>query len=206
MASMTNDLARKWHRLAVIGAIVWAMAGPAGATTNHGLSAIHAITAVRHADVAHIAADDLATAMEKNRDKFLIIDVREPEEFAVSHIPGARRVSPDITAAAFQRRFRGRLSGRNLVLYCSVGVRSTNLASRIRDVVLDAGATSIANLEGGVFAWHNQKRKLVSPDGPTDLIHPYNSFWGTLIDRRDQISYGSSVRRAASDPAAAARP
>ncbi len=177
---------------------------PASATTNSGLSAIHVVTAVRHPAVEHVTPGELSATIEAQRADLLIIDVREAEEYAVSHITAAHRVSPDITAAAFQRRFQDQLKGRKVIVYCSVGVRSIGLANRIRDDVLAAGAASLVNLKGGLFAWHNEKRRLVDASGPTDLIHPYNSFWGTLIERDDKISYGPRAKRADTSPAATA--
>lgn len=185
--------------LAVLLAAILAVT-PAHATTNQGLRAIHAVTAARHSSVEHLSRNDLAAEIESAADDVLIIDVREPGEYAVSHIPGARRVSPEMTPAAFERRFRKEIEGRKVVLYCSVGVRSTNLASRIRESALKAGATSITNLTGGIFGWHNEDRPLTSTAGPTDLIHPYNRFWSTLIERDAFISYGPAAKRATSTP------
>ena len=44
----------------------------------------------------------------------------------------------------------------------------------------------------------NGRRDLVNESGPTDRIHPYNSFWGTLIERDDLISYDANAQAAAS--------
>ena len=168
------------------------------ATTNHGLRAIHALTAARHSDVDHVTSDEVAAKLSSAPEGVLILDVREATEFQVSRIPGAHRVSPTMDAEAFRRRFGKDIDGRKVVLYCSVGIRSTELASRIRSAALAAGATSVANLTGGIFSWHNERRDLVNESGPTDRIHPYNSFWGTLIKRDDLISYDANARAATS--------
>lgn len=168
------------------------------ATTNQGLRAIHTLTAARYVDVKHVSSDEVAAKLRRAPKGVLVLDVREPKEYAVSRIPGAQRVSPAIDADTFRRHFGKALRGRNVVLYCSVGVRSTELASRIRTAALDAGATSVANLTGGIFSWHNERRSLVNENGPTNRIHPYNSFWGTLIERDDMISYDANARTATS--------
>lgn len=191
--------------LAILFASLLVAAAPAGATTNHGLRAIHAITAARHAGVDHVTSDQLAVKLRTAPADVLILDVRETREFAVSHIPGARHIPPEITAAQFTRAFGDQLAGRKIILYCSVGVRSTELASRIRRAALEAGAVSVANLTGGIFGWHNEKRRLTDANGPTSSIHPYNSFWGTLIERDQLISYGADAALPKSEDATSPR-
>jgi hypothetical protein len=48
---------------------------------------------------------------------------------------------------------------------------------------MDAGYTNVTNLEGSIFAWANQSRPLVQEGKPTDKVHPYNAFWGALLDK-----------------------
>ena len=104
----------------------------------------------------------------------LLIDAREPEEFAVSHIAGARnlRTVSDVKAAQIPADAR-------IVLYCSVGYRSSALAERL----MAAGFVKVANLEGSIFAWLNEGRPVVGPDGEaTTRVHPFSDRWGTLLD------------------------
>ncbi|MGE3626402.1 MAG: rhodanese-like domain-containing protein [Hyphomicrobiales bacterium] len=120
----------------------------------------------------------------------LVLDVREAAEFAVSHLAGAERVEPGISASAFLAQFAAKAKGRPVVFYCSVGVRSSILAEKVQAALKAAGAGPVYNLDGGIFAWHNQSRSLVDASGPTELVHPYDSHWGKLLTRRDFISTG----------------
>ena len=186
-----------WHVMLAVA--LFGATTAAHATTNHGLRAIHAVTSARHSDVEHMSRDGLAAALKADADTrdILILDVREAHEYAVSHIPGALRISPEITATHFQQKFANKLKGRQVVLYCSVGVRSTKLASRIRKSAIESGAKSVANLTGGIFGWHNEGRRLQNADGSTELVHPYNSFWSTLIERDALISFGAEPTNSA---------
>ena len=42
---------------------------------------------------------------------------------------------------------------------------------------------------GGIFAWHNGERALVRTKAATDFVHPYNSWWGGYLQRRDKARY-----------------
>ena len=109
----------------------------------------------------------------------------------MSRIPGALRVDPGIDAAEFRRRFASRLAGRTVVLYCSVGVRSSRLALRVADAAKKDGAAAVVNLSGGIFAWSNQSRPLVvgAGDGQTSHVHPYNASWGRYLEDQRKARY-----------------
>ncbi len=70
-----------------------------------------------------------------------------------------------------------------------VGYRSSNMAEILVNQSPAHSSENVANLRYGLFGWHNQQRKLVNGKSPTDLIHPYNFWWGRLIERRESTSY-----------------
>lgn len=150
------------------------------------LPEIEARVRKEHADVAQLVPQALTDVNRHTAP--LIVDVRAPEEFAVSHIAGAVRVDPGISTKAFLEKLAASAAGRDVVFYCSVGMRSSPLAARVADALKQAGAGGVYNLEGGLFRWHNEKRALVDRKGPTDRIHPYDNHWGGLIARQDQIA------------------
>jgi rhodanese-related sulfurtransferase len=108
--------------------------------------------------------------------KPVLIDVRSPEEYAVSHIPGA------VSAARFEQQvatLRRVGANRLVVLYCSVGWRSAQAAENL----IKSGATNVRNLDGSIFEWANENRPLVDhANAPTAFVHPYNETWGRLLD------------------------
>ena len=112
--------------------------------------------------VAHISTDTLQSWLDEStkRENLLLFDVRESEEYAVSHLQGARPVpSKDEALKALQ----GVSSDHRIVLYCSVGHRSSEtcpisdekgiyggLQSRRLDLRLGKrGATSLPGKEAG---------------------------------------------------------
>ncbi len=136
-----------------------------------------------YSSVRHVPPD----ALKVEAGPTLIFDVREPDEFEVSHLPGALRVTPGMTPRAFLKRYGAKAAGKRVIFYCSVGVRSSRLAERVQSALKSRGAQSVANLSGGIFRWHNEERKLTNSSGATDWVHPYNQRWGRLVNRKDKL-------------------
>ncbi|MBI1355612.1 MAG: hypothetical protein GC160_14840 [Acidobacteria bacterium] len=108
------------------------------------------------------AAEALRLADE---DAAVFVDIRTPEEQAVSKIPGA------LTAEQFEsdrESYRGRL----VVAYCTIGARSGKYAKQ-----LQADGFDVRNLEGGVLSWTHAGGPLVDDHGPTPRVHVYGSRW-----------------------------
>ena len=116
----------------------------------------------------------------------LLFDVREPDEFAQSHLTGARRIDPEMSAEEFRAAFGPEIKGRTVVFYCAVGARSGRMLARIQPVLTSEGAQAAYNLRGGIFRWHAAGRSLVadgSAGSAPQTVHPYDAAWGTLLNR-----------------------
>lgn len=127
-------------------------------------------------DVQHISTDSLAALLaDTTLPAPLILDVRKPEEYAVSHLPGAVRVDPDATDFSFLDTVD---SGRTIVAYCSVGYRSSELAKRMEE----AGILNVVNLRGSIFQWANQGLPVYRDGEEVKAVHPYDRVWGVLLN------------------------
>ena len=153
------------------------------------LKSVHSRILKRHGDVKHLPVRQFAKLHSEQPQDVVVFDVREPKEHAVSHISGSIRVPPGMSPEAFMARFGDQLEGRKVVLYCSVGERSSQMAKQIEQMAEDSGARGVYNLVGGIFNWHNQRRPLINAAGPTDRVHPYNWWWSRLVERRKLASY-----------------
>ena len=96
-------------------------------------------------------------ALQMQRVGSPVVDVREPEEFADGHIPGAVNVPlgqlesglhthPEVVRRALAAH---ELRERPLVLYCLVGGRSARGAAALRRL----GYANPVSLAGGILAW-----------------------------------------------------
>ena len=96
--------------------------------------------------------------LNENRDRYQILDVREPYEIEVGLIEGSVVVPlNDLLAGAEQ----GKLDrDRPVAVVCKVGNRSELAA-----VMLRARGYEAENLEGGLDAWDAKGYPLSTPDG-----------------------------------------
>ena len=110
----------------------------------------------------------------------LFLDAREPKEYAVSHLRGAREVGYDHfdiqSISSVQKNQR-------IVVYCSVGYRSEKIAEKL----LAAGFTNVANLYGGIFEWVNQGNPVYDEKGETDQVHAYSRTWGIWLKKGEKV-------------------
>lgn len=112
-----------------------------------------------------------------------ILDVREATEFDESHIEGALRVEPSLSTEQFISRFGNEIMGKQVVFYCSVGVRSGQFLERTLPVLQRAGVTAAYNLRGGIFRWFARGGRVVAQLGVAHSVHPYDTAWGQLLAR-----------------------
>ena len=136
----------------------------------------------RQHPVPQIRTDSLAARLARGDTSLLLFDVRQPVEYAVSHLPGAIRIDPDLRAADFLEAYGDTLRGRDIVFYCSVGYRSSAFIEHLQKAD-SATYASIANLRGGIFRWHNEDRPLYA-DAPVDTVHPYSRLWRHFLKEK----------------------
>ena len=83
-------------------------------------------------------------------DDFILIDVREPDEFASSRIPGSVLIPKahffDATALDLLPR------DKEIILHCRSGVRSAHCLA----IIQEAGFMNSRHLGGGILAWEKQ--------------------------------------------------
>lgn len=159
-----------------------------------GLSRVEARVAARHA-TAEISAAALAGEMQRVPAGWTLFDVREEEEFARSHLPGAIHVDPDTSAADFLDMYGAVLQSDGVVFYCSVGERSSVMIERLQSALGDdpnaAAAMRWRNLRGGIFRWYGDGYPVVDNEGqPTEALHSYRLLWKLLIPRRRSSGWG----------------
>jgi adenylyltransferase/sulfurtransferase len=104
--------------------------------------------------VEEITARELKRRMDAG-ESLEVVDVREPHEWAICRIEGARLVP----LGSLAERLHEFDSSRTYVLHCRTGVRSAKAVAVLRN----AGFRRLLNLRGGVLAWARE----VDPSLPT---------------------------------------
>ena len=87
-----------------------------------------------------------------------IIDVRESEEFAAGHLPGARHVP----RSYLESRIEGIVPdhSQRVVLYCASGQRS---ALGAHTLMRELGYASVASMRGGITLWKDRGYEVSTP-------------------------------------------
>jgi rhodanese-related sulfurtransferase len=130
----------------------------------------------RYPEVRQIDTESLHAAFVRG-DSPLLIDARTAAEYQVSHLQGAIRAE---TAAQAVTALAREPKDRAIVVYCSVGYRSSALAREL----MRLGHTQVANLEGSIFEWANKGFPVYRGTEPARVVHPYDASWGALLDRK----------------------
>eukprot|EP00062_Callorhinchus_milii_P011664 gi/632957852/ref/XP_007894710.1/ PREDICTED: uncharacterized protein LOC103180580 [Callorhinchus milii] len=143
--------------------------------------------------VENVSSDSLEQLLKEDRDRVVLVDVRSPGEFEVSHLQGAVRVEPDNTAmdSVIQQLDLGLAGGeelREIICYCTTGYQAAHLAQNLNTFLESEcgrglrGQLKVSNLEGGFLKWTRENRAIVdSSNQPTTSVHPYNELWVELL-------------------------
>lgn len=128
--------------------------------------------------VKHISTEELQEWLTaKDTAKPVLIDRRERVEYDVSHLQGAIYANDREEALTIIKQAG---KDRRIVIYCSVGYRSSVLARQLGK----AGFTNIYNLEGSIFKWANEGRPVYRGDREVHFVHPFDSKWRIFLDRK----------------------
>lgn len=109
-------------------------------------------------DIPQITPEEATQRIESGA---LALDVREPDEWTAGHAPGAKHVPlGELTA-----RLEELPKDRPIVAICRVGGRSGKAAE-----ALASSGYDVANMAGGMQAWHSAGLPVVTDDGSTGSV------------------------------------
>ena len=123
--------------------------------------------------IPYISVQELATS----KTNAVLLDAREAEEFAVSHIKNAVFVGYDnfnikmVTNTIINK-------DQEIIVYCSLGIRSEDIAEQLKK----DGYMNVKNLYGGIFEWKNNNFKVYnSRQKTTDSVHVFSKKWSKWL-------------------------
>ena len=130
----------------VVGILVRGVAmavgfGGSGDSRPGGTSAVTAVVGVPAADIGP------AEASARWQAGAVLLDVREDAEWAAGHVPGAIHIPLGQLAS----RVAELPAGQPILVIC----RSGNRSQEGRDILLSAGLSPVASVDGGVRAWRD---------------------------------------------------
>ncbi|MHB1224494.1 MAG: molybdopterin-synthase adenylyltransferase MoeB [Gemmatimonadaceae bacterium] len=101
-------------------------------------------TVVADDDVPTITPVELAERLRRG-DELTVVDVREPHEWEIAHIDGARLIPLGTLAGSLSSLD----PATDLVVHCKSGARSATAVRQLRE----AGFTHVSSLAGGILRW-----------------------------------------------------
>jgi rhodanese-related sulfurtransferase len=120
----------------------------------------HDLVASAKTRVQEISVQDAEQAI---READVLVDVREADEFAAGHMPGAVHISRGM----LEFRFSGMpaLQSRDLkiVLYCKTSGRAALAAAALHDM----GYLNVQSIAGGFDAWTAAGKPVAKPESPS---------------------------------------
>jgi rhodanese-related sulfurtransferase len=119
--------------------------------TNHFLAcALQLLPQNEKEKSMNVKSMDVLALKDKfeNHDDFVLVDVREVNEWETGHIPGAKFMP----LSEFQEYYQSLDKNAEIILQCRSGKRSMSAAL----FLADQGYTNLSNLEGGILAWQEE--------------------------------------------------
>ena len=131
----------------------------------------------KYPDVRQLQTDELRSWLSgPNKKSIFLIDARAKKEFQISHISGAKNIPyRNEDPLKYLKNIK---PDNPIVVYCSVGYRSSILAKKLQAL----GFKAVYNLEGSIFKWANEGNPLVQGHTVVHKVHPYNAHWGSLLE------------------------
>ncbi|MBP0016610.1 MAG: molybdopterin-synthase adenylyltransferase MoeB [Cyanobacteria bacterium SBLK] len=95
---------------------------------------------------------ELKQLLDSGADDFVLIDVRNPNEYEIAKIPGAVLIPlPEIERGAGIEKVKELVNGHRLIAHCKGGVRSAKALSILKDFGIEG-----TNVKGGIRAWSQE--------------------------------------------------
>jgi adenylyltransferase/sulfurtransferase len=102
--------------------------------------------------IAEITVRELKDLMEHGADAYVLIDVRNVNEYEIARIPGAVLVPlPEIERGSGIEKVRELAKNYKVIAHCKMGGRS----ARALNILKEAGIEGI-NVKGGIAAWSKE--------------------------------------------------
>lgn len=119
----------------------------------------HDLVVDAKARIEEVAIEDIDQAIQ-NAD--VLIDVREADEYAAGHLPGAMHMSRGMLEFKLSNDTALSLRELKIVLYCKTGGRAALAAGSLRDM----GYLHVKSISGGFDAWASAGKLIVGPHLP----------------------------------------
>jgi sulfur-carrier protein adenylyltransferase/sulfurtransferase len=117
-----------------------------------GIPQAKAAEAEQQSMLAEMTVTELKQLIDSGAKDFVLIDVRNPNEYDIAQIPGSILIPlPDIEQGDGIERVKAALNGHRLIAHCKMGGRSAKALA-----ILKAAGIEGTNVKGGIQAWSRE--------------------------------------------------
>ena len=117
-----------------------------------GIPQAKAQEASQQTQIPEMTVKELKQLIDSGAKDFVLLDVRNPNEYQICQIPGSVLVPlPDIEQGAGVAKVKELLNGHRLIAHCKMGGRS----AKALGILKEAGIEGI-NVKGGITAWSQE--------------------------------------------------
>ena len=103
-------------------------------------------------EMLEMTVHELKELLDSGADDFVLLDVRNSNEYEIARIPGSVLVPlPDIEGGEGISQVKELLNGHRLIAHCKMGGRSAKALS-----LLKASGIEGTNVKGGIQAWSRE--------------------------------------------------
>ncbi|KOR34410.1 MULTISPECIES: molybdopterin-synthase adenylyltransferase MoeB [Planktothricoides] len=103
-------------------------------------------------DIPEMTVVELKQLIDSGADDFVLIDVRNPNEYEIGKIPGSVLVPlPEIENGAGVEKVKELANGHRLIAHCKMGGRSAKALGILKQAGIDG-----INVKGGINAWSQE--------------------------------------------------
>ncbi|MBW4522249.1 MAG: molybdopterin-synthase adenylyltransferase MoeB [Scytolyngbya sp. HA4215-MV1] len=108
--------------------------------------------AKQQAELAEMTVQELKQLLDSGADDFVLIDVRNPNEYEIAKIPGSVLIPlPDIENGSGVEKVKEALNGHRLIAHCKMGGRSAKALGILKQHGIEG-----TNVKGGITAWSRE--------------------------------------------------
>ncbi|WP_310427519.1 molybdopterin-synthase adenylyltransferase MoeB [Chamaesiphon sp. VAR_48_metabat_135_sub] len=117
-----------------------------------GIPQAKAAEAEQQSMIAEMTVTELKQLIDSGADDFVLIDVRNPNEYEIAKIPGSILIPlPDIEQGKGIEQVKAALNGHRLIAHCKMGGRSAKALAILHEAGIDG-----TNVKGGIQAWSQE--------------------------------------------------
>jgi len=106
----------------------------------------------RQMAMQEMTVQELKELLDSGADDFVLLDVRNPNEYEIAKIPGSVLVPlPDIESGEGVEKVKEILNGHRLIAHCKMGGRSAKALGILQEAGIEG-----TNVKGGITAWSRE--------------------------------------------------